>query len=103
MSADLRPTFEGADALMANPNLSGREARAAWLLWRNKQFQWAGGSFSSKQGKQYGRAWLRGAIQAQMQVSERQASRILAGLIEKGVIERRAGRFFFVPPKTDAS
>ena len=103
MSADLRPTFEGADALMANRNLSGCEVRAAWLLWRNQQFQWTSGGFSSKRGKWHGRAWLRGAIQAQMQVSERQASRILASLIEKGVIERRAGRFFFVPPKTDAS
>ena len=97
-----QPTYAGADALMSSKELTGQEARAAWLLWRNDKLRWNNGAFyDTKTGQWYGRAWLRGALQAQLDLSERQARRVLTGIIEKGVIEDRGGRLFFIPPVTN--
>jgi hypothetical protein len=97
-----QPTYAGADALMSSKELTGQEARAAWLLWRNDKLRWNNGAFyDTKTGQWYGRAWLRGALQAQLDLSERQARRVLTGIIEKGVIEDRGGRLFFTPPVTN--
>ena len=94
-----QPTYAGADALMSSKELTGQEARAAWLLWRNDKLRWNNGAFfDTKTGQWYGRAWLRGALQAQLNLSERQARRVLTGIIDKGVIEDRGGRLFFIPP-----
>ena len=97
-----QPTYAGADALMSSKELTGQEARAAWLLWRNDKLRWNNGAFfDTKTGQWYGRAWLRGALQAQLNLSERQARRVLTGIIDKGVIEDRGGRLFFIPPVTN--
>ena len=101
---DLRPTFEGADALMSLPKVPGQVVRAAWILWRNDKLKWVDGGFYDDRYDEpiwYGRAWLKGAIRNQLNVSDRQASRILKGLLdEKLIVEREAGHFFFVPPDT---
>jgi len=98
--SDFRPTLEGADALMlALETLSGKEARAAWLLWRNRKYRWAHGDFYDRdENRRHGRRWLRGAVQRQMGLSERQAQRIVASLVEKGLIVERDGYALFIPP-----